>query len=208
MKGLLKKDICMIWNYCRSFVLILVVFMIVGAFMEDGFFYSFYPVLLASMLPITLISYDERFKWDVYCQSLPISRKKQVTEKYLISILSVSVVIVCCVAAQIYRMLATVEFDMTAVPWQNLPGYVALLMGLALISPSIMIPLIYKFGAEKGRMVFLVVVGFFCALGALASVEGNLQVPPFSEIALILVCLVIFGISWMISVSICEKKEF
>lgn len=208
MKGLLKKDLCMIWNYCRSLILILVVFTLVGAFMEDSFFYSFYPVLIASMLPVTLISYDERFKWDVYCQSLPVSRRAQVTEKYVLSILAVLVVILCCVAAQIYRMLDVAGFDASAIPWETLPQYVAMLTGLGLISPSLMIPMIYKFGAEKGRMIFFVVVGIFCAMGAFYSLKGSMQLPQFPEVVLILVCLVLFGISWLISVGINEKKEF
>lgn len=208
MKGLLKKDLCMIWNYSRSFVMILVVFMIVGAFMEDSFFYSFYPVLLAGMLPVTMISYDERFKWDVYCQSLPVSRKAQVTAKYVLSLLIVITVLLCCVGAQIYRMLDMVEFDVSAMPWQDLPGYVAVLLGLGLISPSLMMPMIFKFGAEKGRMVFFVVIGFFCAMGTFFSIKGPLQMPQFPEVALILVCLVLFGVSWLVSVGIVEKKEF
>ncbi|MBQ7933329.1 MAG: ABC-2 transporter permease [Lachnospiraceae bacterium] len=208
MKGLLKKDLCMIWNYCRSLILILAVFTLVGAFMEDSFFYSFYPVLIASMLPVTLISYDERFKWDVYCQSLPVSRRAQVTEKYVLSILAVLVVILCCVAAQIYRMLDVAGFDASAIPWETLPQYVAMLTGLGLISPSLMIPMIYKFGAEKGRMIFFVVVGIFCAMGAFYSLKGSMQLPQFPEVVLILVCLVLFGISWLISVGINEKKEF
>ena len=178
MKGLLKKDLCMLWNYCRSMILILAAFTLVGAFMEDSFFYSFYPVLIVSMLPVTLISYDERFKWDIYCQSLPISRRVQVTEKYLLSLLSVLVVILCCIAAQIYRMLDMAGFNASVIHWGSLPQFVAMLVGLGLISPSLMIPLIYKFGAEKGRMVFFVVVGFFCALGAMVSVKGSMmQVP-------------------------------
>lgn len=208
MKGLLKKDLYMIWNYCRSLILILAVFTLVGAFMEDSFFYSFYPVLIASMLPVTLISYDERFKWDVYCQSLPVSRRAQVTEKYVLSILAVLVVILCCVAAQIYRMLDVAGFDASAIPWETLPQYVAMLTGLGLISPSLMIPMIYKFGAEKGRMIFFVVVGIFCAMGAFYSLKGSMQLPQFPEVVLILVCLVLFGISWLISVGINEKKEF
>lgn len=198
----------MIWNYCRSLILILAVFTLVGAFMEDSFFYSFYPVLIASMLPVTLISYDERFKWDVYCQSLPVSRRAQVTEKYVLSILAVLVVILCCVAAQIYRMLDVAGFDASAIPWETLPQYVAMLTGLGLISPSLMIPMIYKFGAEKGRMIFFVVVGIFCAMGAFYSLKGSMQLPQFPEVVLILVCLVLFGISWLISVGINEKKEF
>ncbi|MBQ7926023.1 MAG: ABC-2 transporter permease [Lachnospiraceae bacterium] len=209
MKGLLKKDLCMLWNYCRSMILILAAFTLVGAFMEDSFFYSFYPVLIVSMLPVTLISYDERFKWDIYCQSLPISRRVQVTEKYLLSLLSVLVVILCCIAAQIYRMLDMAGFNASVIHWGSLPQFVAMLVGLGLISPSLMIPLIYKFGAEKGRMVFFVVVGFFCALGAMVSVKGSMmQVPSFPEFAVILVCLVLFGISWLISVTIYEKKQF
>lgn len=207
MKGLLRKDLCMIWSYCRTLILIVLCFLLLGLWMEENFFYTFYPVVMAGMLPVTLISYDERFKWDVYCQTLPVSRKEQVTEKYLISALSILAVLLCSVGVQVYKMLQIVQFMIEAVQWNDLISYVALLAAIALISPSIMVPLIYKLGAEKGRMAFFVVVGIFCVLGAFFSVNDSMQIPQFSVSGLLLIGLAMFLLSWVLSVKIYESKE-
>ena len=70
MKGLLRKDFYMLWSYCRSFLVLILVFSLVSLAQPNAF-YTIYPVMIASMLPISVISYEERCKWNIYCQTLP-----------------------------------------------------------------------------------------------------------------------------------------
>ena len=90
MKGLLKKDLYMIWAYGRMLLLISALFLAMSVFApaEENFFFVIYPVLLGGVLPVTLLSYDERFGWNRYCDTMPLSRKQIVNERFLMSLLS------------------------------------------------------------------------------------------------------------------------
>ena len=90
MKGLLLKDLYMMRKYCRSYLVIVGVFTIMAVvlpFVEDGnrstLFLSAYPVLLAGILPVTLISYEEKSKWNQYVGIFPYTKREQVSVKYL-----------------------------------------------------------------------------------------------------------------------------
>ncbi len=76
MKGLLLKDWYMILKYCRAFLVILVIFMGVSAVSESALFFALYPMILVTMVPVTLMSYEEKSGWNIYCDTMPSTRKK------------------------------------------------------------------------------------------------------------------------------------
>lgn len=59
MKGLLLKDFYMAMKYCRAYVVIAVVFSLFSIWGNTSFLIA-YPILLASVIPVNLISYDEK----------------------------------------------------------------------------------------------------------------------------------------------------
>ena len=81
MKGLLLKDLYMAAKYCRAFLLIVVVFLAVSFFGDDNIFFVVYPAMIAGIVPVTLISYDERDKWDLYAGTLPYTGSQPVSSK-------------------------------------------------------------------------------------------------------------------------------
>lgn len=101
MKGLLLKDFYMTAKYCRSFLLIVVVFLAVSFFGKDNVFFILYPVLISSMIPVTLMSYDEHDKWNVYSLTLPYTRGQLVSAKYLTGLIFGSAAYVVSLAATI-----------------------------------------------------------------------------------------------------------
>ena len=66
MKGLLLKDLYMTMKYCRSYLLIAVVFTAVSFVGNDNLFFIFYPCPFCGMIPVTLLGYDERSHWQQY----------------------------------------------------------------------------------------------------------------------------------------------
>ena len=58
MKGLLLKDLYQLWKYCRTFLLIVVVFLGVSFVSPENLFFSLYPAMICGVLPMTLLSYD------------------------------------------------------------------------------------------------------------------------------------------------------
>ena len=88
MKGLLLKDLYMMKSYCRSYLLIAVVFTAVSLIGKDNMFFMFYPCLLCGMIPVNLLAYDERSRFIRYGDTLPYKRAQIVSAKYLIGLLS------------------------------------------------------------------------------------------------------------------------
>lgn len=206
MKGLLLKDFYLIKKYCRSYLILLIIFLIVSVFGDNNSFFLFYPTLVSGLIPVTLISFDEREKWDIYCSTLPYTKKQIVTEKYLIGFLFELSVATTSLLLQAIKMIMHKSFILD--DFLLLIGTISI---IGLICPSIFLPLIIKLGAEKGRIAYYIFVGLLCAI--ITIVSGNLSLPMnkldpkfFVTIVLIL-SIIMYIISLNISIKIYENKE-
>ena len=204
MIGLLRKDLYMAWAYCKTFLLILAVFIAVGLTGEENSFFILYPMIIGMMLPVSLISYDERFKWHLCCDAMPVSRAMVVSSKYILTLLTVLLVLILTMLAQWFRLsrLGTPERI-----WE-LQG---LLLPMGLVGPAILLPVIFRLGVEKGRLFYFVLVGVVCAAAVIFS-SGQNPVNPTAQVALpgwvlIPVSLGIFLLSWPLSIALYKKRE-
>ncbi len=205
MKGLLIKDFYMTARYCRAFLLIVAVFIAVSFFGDDNIFFIVYPVMIASVIPMTLISYDERDKWTQYSGTLPYTRAQLVSSKYLIGLIFGSAAFVLSVAASVSRMLANGYFSLT-----ELSVISAVLLVLGLIGPSLILPFAFKYGAEKGRIAFYIMIGIICAAGVLLSGLGfNAVMPesPWAPAVTAAAAVLLYAASWRLSVAFYKKRE-
>jgi len=206
MKGLLLKDYYMTVRYCRSMLLILLVFVGVSFVNPDNRFFTIYPCLLCSMIPITLISYDERSRWSQYSCTMPYTRAQLVGSKYLIGLL-IDLTAVC------FSLLA--EVLRAAVSGGTMPSAGELLslgeimMAVSLAAPSLCLPWIIKLGVEKGRLVFYaVLVVIFGGSAAAVNIAPQGLLFSAGSVHLALVAMVmLFAASWALSVAIMNKKE-
>lgn len=145
MKALIQKDVYVIWKQMRMFVLIILVLSLV-----NNTFNSVFLVVWCSMLPYTAMAYDERSHWNELAAMMPYSRREIVLSKYVLGWL--------CMAAAGALSLAiqTVVGQFSG----NATSFSTLLASLCLgvISLAVTLPMILRFGVERGRMIFLVVV--------------------------------------------------
>ena len=204
MIGLLRKDLYMTAAYCRSFLLILLVFLGVGAVNGENSFFVIYPMIIGMMLPVSLISYDERFKWHTACDALPVSRAQAVSAKYILTLLLVGLVFVLTMLVQGIRLyrLGTPERI-----WE-LPG---LLLPIGLVGPALLMPVIFRLGVEKGRLFYYLLVGVVCAAAVIFS-RGEGSVNPTARLELggalpVIGSLAIFALSWLLSVFLYKRRE-
>lgn len=82
MIGLIKKDLYVAERSGRMLLVLALVFSVVPGM---GSFGSTYALMLALMMPLTSIAYDERSKWDRYAAMLPYTPGQIVWSKYLLS---------------------------------------------------------------------------------------------------------------------------
>ncbi len=204
MKGLLLKDWYLTLKYARFLMLFAVIYGVAGVFRQDFAAFSILPVMMIALLPQTLVSYDEREKWTVYAQALPVSRAQYVTEKYLFG--------ACCYAVY----LAVLALLHLAAGTEDYGTLFAMQFSIGLLAPSVLLPLLFRFGSEKGRMAYLIVIAaFFGAAMVLmqgASLVGRGGVTAIVSGALpaLVLCpimVAVYVLSWRIAIAMYQKRE-
>ena len=214
MKGLLLKDLYMSEKYCRVFLLIVVVFFGMSLMSGPGFFLLAYPCILMGLIPASLISYDEREKWDVYSGTLPCSRRQLVSCKYLVGLIGELPVI--CITTVLYALGL---FRMGAFDPRAVLGMAAVFLLLGLIGPAATLPFMFRFGAEKGRIAYFAVIILLCGVSA---AFGSIQVSGVGENALTagivmpqagvslflaVLAVLLYAVSWRLSIAFYKKRE-
>lgn len=210
MKGLLFKDCYVVSEFVRLLALMAVVFiasmMAIDGFSGIGAMIS----LLVVSLVISSFSYDDLAHWDSFAATLPVSRRKLVASKYLF------LLVLCVLAIGVNGLLSVLlVFLQPTVSFgeQFLTG--VLISMMACVIDFVLIPLIYKYGAEKSRMMMMMVIVliFGVTYGGAALLKAvNISLAEITLPAMIIGVLVLFTvsmlISWFCSVKIVEKKEF
>lgn len=217
MKGLLIKDLRLMKMQKNFFILIIVIGIgLVLAGNEISFTLVFLSFVI-SLFSISTISYDEFDNGYPFLFTLPISRSLYVKEKYVLSlILGLGSLILATVICAIITLFKN-----------NIPLFDLLMMALMILPyiilvQAIMIPFQLKFGAERGRIAIIGVLGAIILLGILifqglkilkinfaSMVEQiyTLDIKILGFILIILAVMILF-ISLIISIKIMKQKEF
>ncbi|MDE6729965.1 MAG: ABC-2 transporter permease [Oscillospiraceae bacterium] len=213
MKGLLLKDFYMIMKYCRIYLIVVSILWIFTPFAEEAIF-ILYPCLLTAMIPISLQIYDEKERWSCYSCTLPYSSKQIVSEKYLLNLFTILLNLAIILLGQLIRMLCVSGFNLEEL-------LVLLLSGLliSVIPTMFALPLIFKLGAEKAQlasMILAITLGSAFAgitiaedgIGTETAILEVLQNPAVSMAIALAGIVILYGISWQISMRIYARKEF
>ena len=210
MNSLILKDFISLKSYGKTLAIIIGFFTIVTFTNDEPSFLSGMIILLMSMLPITSFSYDQHAKWDLFSQTLPMSRKQLVMSKYVLGIITIGIgVLLATLFNVVVALVKSIEVDLRYLIEAN--GFIAL---AALLFLSILIPLVYKFGVEKSRMLMIVVLAIPSVL-VIGLPKDVVTIPMLDEIrpailfvsGLVCVGFVMF-LSYVISVRIYMKKDF
>ncbi len=199
MKGLILKDLYMVWNYCKTVVFVCIIFLVSSIFIEGSFFFSVYPMIIAGIIPFTIMVYEEKIKWPPYCQALPITRKQVVTEKYILSLLCILFAAAISVCFAVIRSIVSYGNIFDAL------STVISTATIALVGPIVMLPFIFKYDVEKSRLVYYLVVGGTVGMSTFFSFES--RIPDISNGLGIIIGVVLLAFSWLLSVKFYENKE-
>ena len=209
MKALLLKDFYMAAKYCRSYLLIAAVFIAIMV-MNDGkmsMFYVVYPCLMCGMVPVNLLSYDERSGWLKYSAALPYTKLQIVSGKYVIGLIMQGAMLIVTGIAQGIKMSVQGGFELGS----YLLVMVTVLL-LSVLSSSLSLPFVFKLGTEKGRTVYLLAVGAVCGISVASSVVSDSisKISMHSSLITPLLCLLsvgVYALSWYLSYLFFKKRE-
>lgn len=217
MKGLLKKDLLLLKNQQRFFLLIL--FMSVGMLLAgvNSLFVINYITLIITMFTLSSISYDEFDNGYAFLFTLPITRNQYAAEKYVFGFVTGgSACIIVTVIALIMNFVrggaGTLELLITAL----------LYLFMSLLFMAVVVPVQLKFGTEKGRIVLIFIIGIIFAAGfivvkaaktfqldlsTVVAALTSFAAGPVIIVLLLISLAAVFG-SYLISVNIMKKKQF
>lgn len=208
MKGLLLKDWYQVKTNMRMmyFTMLAVLAIWILSTSGDSSFAVNYSAVFLGIMPAYLLSYDHASGWTEYSFALPLSKELQVAEKYLVGLLCTAV------SVALNGIFCGIRFWMGK-PLPAMP--IGLLLGAGaasiLLINGIMLPLYYRFGAEKARMLYMLMfAGMGAALGGGAVMDelqqngtgsGPLPVPLWLAAVLLLAVLALYAVSWRVSVA-------
>ena len=209
MKALIYKDLLAVWKYCRTYLLMCAAFLVMSVFVAEYSFLQMYPLILMGTLANTLIAYDERDKWDRQVLTMPITRRQYVTAKYLTGLILQGTVLILTAAAHGLQLRLAGGFD-----WAVFRTDLAMMVVLAVASPSLILPFVFKNGSEKGRLAYLIVLGSIFAVAAAGMIllekldllDETMALP--GAAALAVAALLLYPASWALSIRWYEKREF
>lgn len=207
MKALLLKDYYMAMKYCKSHLLILLGFIALSFLSEDNLFFVFYPCILGGIIPVNLLSYDEKSKWLQYSGTMPYTKGQIVSSKYLVGLISQALILVLTGTAHAVRMSMNGTFKLA-----DFGILVLMLFILATVTSSISLPFMFKWGVEKGRAAYYAMIILVCAFSGGATVlleEDLIANIQLHHILLIIsvVGLALYILSWYLSIVFYKKRE-
>lgn len=169
MIALLKKDIFVMDKQMRLLVILALLFNLIPSASSLG---ATYAMLIALMLPMSTISYDERCKWDRYAAMLPWTPQQIVGSKYVLSYGALALGAALIILGNFARTLYGGATD-----WEETGALLAIYLVVIAVMTAVVYPLIYRFGSEKGRLILVVVfLGIFAmAFGTVVLAMDNLE---------------------------------
>lgn len=217
MKGLYIKDIRLLLKQ-KTFFLVIIFLSVFNAMnLKNIAVVPSLMIFFLVSLVFTTITYDEIDHGLTFLFTLPISRKKYVGEKYLLSMAIIGIALLVSLGI-IGVMNGLQNQSIVAEKLIFTFGFVCL---LGILYMSLLMPIYFKFGAEKSRLILILVIGTILFLSFVGShLVEKLDINVVNKLnrvmtqptwLLVLVSLVITAIavalSYAVSVSIVKKKE-
>lgn len=208
MTGLLMKDLLNLKRTLLGMLGLMAIYGVVfSALMGDA------SSFLSSMLTVIFItvtvssfSYDALVRWDRYALSLPVSRRDLVASKYLLAVVLAAVGAIAAFAMGV--IMGLFHHDLVL---EELGLSTVISVGGGLLIVAILLPLIFKFGVEKSRLMLIGVV--LIPLGLVYLLKWlQIPLPDFSILMTQawlapLAGLLFLGLSYFIAVAIFQRKE-
>ena len=202
MKGLLLKDY---YTLLKQMLLYLVFIIVLSVIPEMNLFRI--ASVYAAMLPITVIAFDERSKWDHLAIMMPYTKRQLVMSKYVIGYLGIAF---CCVLSLCIQAVIVAVANQPFTLELVLSILLTSLAGLAIL--AINLPFMFWLGVERGRIVFMVLIAATVFIGMMSAENAGraLELQNISPALLILLSALAAAalnvVSAMVSLRLYRKK--
>ena len=159
MKGILFKDFLSAKRILTIYLLMIICFSFGGA--KGVFFALCYSI----MVPVNLLGFDERSRFDRYASVLPLTGLQCVADKYIVTYL--------CMAMMMALSSLIVFIRTGAAPAM---GDMLLSAALVLATHALRMPRLIRMGIPRGQWISLLALGFVFGAVALVGKLGDMNV--------------------------------
>lgn len=217
MKGLILKDIINLKKNFKIFGLLSVLYIILAITTKDTGFFSSVITMLFAILTISLFSYDDLAKWDIYALTMPVSKEDMVSSKYIM-------LIILTLFGTVFSSIVTIGINFVLKSDSLFTSVTNSLIGafVVIVLYSFVLPFLIKLGVEKARIIFFIaiIIPFVVVSSVNAFMKGvNSEIPEglvtlldfishYSGLVLPITALIALYLSFRISVGIYRKKDF
>ena len=212
MKGLILKDICNQLGQLKAFAMVLIIFIVCFAQSSEGTL-TIMCAVYATVMVISNLAMDENSQWDIFALTMPVTRGQLVLVKYIVAMLYALLGIVVGTAATL--VIRIFGFGSGEAGFMELMEIAVIGIVIAAIFISVLIPVDFKYGVQKGRLVLFAVAGFIGGGGVLLSGKEEMIDISLSQvggmslgIGFIILAVLMLVVSYFISRRVMEKKEF
>ncbi len=209
MIGLLYKDVIYMKKMWKT-VLLFSVFFIVFSFVQSNTIsaISFISIMIGGNFSMLPFSYDNYSKWNEYQYAFPVSKKTVVCSRYLFGLVLFGI---CLLLNVVGLLLVQIEILLFTRPYAPITiQYVSaeiLPLFFIPIMQAISFPLMYRFGAEKGRLYVICAIAVIIAIViSVIRIWGGEITYSSVLITLVGVAVVMYVLSMLLSIHIEQKK--
>ncbi len=215
-KGLIIKELQFVKLYKKNLIFFLLLFSFL-CFANDSIDLSF-PVLIPlvfGMIATNSFVYDGQANSERYLLSLPLTKKDIIRSKYLYIFLFTMIGSILGILLAI--ILQSIKDSSALVIDNIISAGIGALFGLMLLQ-SFQVPILIKFGYEKGKFIQMIAIVLIMMIGSLISVsimkittysldEVFNMLKQYGFYIIAVVMLVIYLISYNVSYTLYKKKE-
>ena len=208
MSGLFEKDLRMIMQRKKVFIIFVLLAVFIGYSQVSPEFVLGYIPMLTIIVIVGTISYDEYDNGYRFLMTLPIDAKMYVLEKYIFFI-----------AGTITSFgIMIVKNQTISISGEGEVMFVSLIVVLLFV--ACIIPVHIKYGVEKSKIALIIFIGtvavvFYC-IRKIIGMDRLIKISAFLDnvnIAMLILVGILFTvillfISYIISYSVMRKKEF
>lgn len=205
MRGLILQKVLSLKKVMQIYTVFIIFYGVIGVASGNVSFVSGFLVLFASFLPISVFAVEDRSKWDIYANIMPVTRKQIVRSHYAFFGMVLLFVLLFDVVISVAEIASGQE---------NLTDSIQISYGFLAVSilvQLVMIPIFIKFGSTIAQVAIAVI----CMVPTLTLILINKLGVPFPSLDSLktmlpytpILLLVLVIISYNLSLYFYDKKD-
>ncbi|RKI81601.1 ABC-2 transporter permease [bacterium 0.1xD8-71] len=203
MKGLFRNNFFAVWINAKVFLIFMLLFAIVVTIIPEQtlqMYFIMIGIVGFSVIAATAIGNEFSLKWGKYKLTLPVKRTDIVRSLFLNQIFWTIVgTLFTGIVTGLSYMIQGFSFDQ----FSGIFSLFILAVSISFFMGAIFIPMIYLTGEDK--IVVFLIISLFCAVSIAAML---FNIPLFGNAIIITCALMLFAVSYPLTISIFKRKEF